>query len=179
MLSVYWPFVYLLWKDYYSSPLPIFYLGALSFCSWVIKVLSIFCMWLPYQKYGLWTFPPILYVAFSFFLFFFDSVLWCTLLFFNLSVVSDSSQPHGLQHTRPPCPSPSPRACSNSCPLSWWYHPTISSSVVPLSSCFQSFPASESFLMSQLFASGGQSIRASPSASVLLMNIQGWFPLGF
>ena len=77
------------------------------------------------------------------------------------------------------CPSPSPGACSNSCPLSQWCHPTISSSVVPFSSCLQSFPASESFLMSQRFASGGQSIGASVPSSVLLMNIQDWFPLGW
>ena len=92
--------------------------------------------------------------------------------------VSDSLRPHGLQHTRLPCPSPSPRACSNSCPSSQWCHPTISSSVASFSSCPQSFPASGSFPMSGLFASGGQSIGASASASVLLMNIQGWFPWG-
>ena len=84
--------------------------------------------------------------------------------------------PMNLQHTRLPCPSPSPRACSNICPLSQWCHPTISSSVVPFSSCLQSFPASGSFLMSRLFSSGGQSIVVSSSASVLPMNIQGWFP---
>ena len=91
---------------------------------------------------------------------------------FSRSVVSDSLRPHGLQHARLPCLSPTPGACSNSCPLSQWCHPTISSSVVPFSSCPQSFPASGSFLMSQLFASGGQSIGASASASVLPMNIQ-------
>ena len=94
--------------------------------------------------------------------------------FFSRSVMSNSLQPHGLQHARLPCPSPSPRACSNSCPLSRWCHPTISSSVVPFSSCLQSFPASGSFLMSQFFAPGGQSIGASASASVLPMNIQDW-----
>ena len=78
---------------------------------------------------------------------------------FSRSVMSDSLRPHGLQHARLPGPSPTPEACSNSCPSSWWCHPTISSSVVPFSSCPQSFPASESFQMSQLFASGGQSIR--------------------
>ena len=93
--------------------------------------------------------------------------------------MSDCSQPHGLQHARLPCPSLSPRVCSNSCPLSQWCHPTISSSVVPFSSCPQSFPASGSFPMSQLFPSGGQSIGASASTSVLPMNIQGWFPLGW
>ena len=83
----------------------------------------------------------------------------------------------GLQHARPPCPSPIPGAHSNSCPLSRWCHPTISSSVIPFSSRLQSFPASGSFPMSQFFASGGQSIGVSASASVLLMNIQDWFPL--
>ena len=89
-----------------------------------------------------------------------------------------SLRPHGLQHTRLPCPSPSPRACSKSCLLSWWCHPAISSSVVPFSSCLQSFPASGSFPMSRLFASCGQSIGASAPALVLPMDIQGWFPLG-
>ena len=100
------------------------------------------------------------------------------LLLFSRSVVSDSLQLHGLQNTRLPCPSPSPGACSNTYPLSWWCHPTISSSVVPFSSCLQSFPERGSFLMSGLFSSGGQSIGASTSASVLPNNIQGWFPLG-
>ena len=100
------------------------------------------------------------------------------LLSFNHSVVSDSVQPQGLQQARLPCPSPSPRVCSNSSPSSWWCHPTILSSVVPFSSCLQSFPASGSVLMSQLFISGGQSTGASTSASVLPKNIQGWFPLG-
>ena len=85
---------------------------------------------------------------------------------------------HGLVHTRLPCPSLSPRVCSNSCPLNWWWHPTISSSVIPFFSCLQSFPASGSFPINQFFTSGGQSIGASASASVLLMNIQNWFPLG-
>ena len=91
----------------------------------------------------------------------------------------NSLWPHGLQHARLPCPSLSHRVCSNSCPLSQWYHSTISSSVDPFSSCLQFFPASGSFPMSRLFTSGGQSIRASASASVLPMNIQGWFSLGF
>ena len=86
-------------------------------------------------------------------------------------------RPHGLQHARLPCPSPTPRACSNSHPLSWWCHPTISSSVIPFSSCPQSFPTSRAFQMSQLFALGGQSIRVSASTSVLPMDIQDWFPL--
>ena len=93
--------------------------------------------------------------------------------------MSNSFRPHGLQDTRPPCPSPTPRVYSNSCPLSWWCHPTISSSVSPFSSYLQSFPASGSLQMSQFFASGGQSIRVSASASVLPMNIQDWFPLGW
>ena len=98
---------------------------------------------------------------------------------FTCSVVSDSLWPHGLQHTRPPCPSPTPRLDWNSCPLSRWCHPTISSSVVPFSSCLQSFPASGSFQMSQFFASGGQSIGISASTSVLPMNTQDLFPLGW
>ena len=95
------------------------------------------------------------------------------------SVMSDSLWPYELQHARPPCPSPTPRVHPNQCPLSQWCHPTISSSIVPFSSCPQSFPASGSFQMSQLFTSGGQSIGVSASASVLPMNIQDWFPLGW
>ena len=98
---------------------------------------------------------------------------------FSRSVMSDSLPPHGLQHTRLPCPSPTPGACSNSCPSSWWCHPTISFSVALFSSYPQPFPASVSFSVSQLFPSGGQSTGASASASVLPMNIQGWFPLGW
>ena len=97
---------------------------------------------------------------------------------FSRSVVSDSLQPNGLQHARPPCPLPIPEVYSNSSPLSPWCHPTISSSVVRFSSCLKSFPASGSFQMNQFFASGGQSIGVSASASVLPMNIQDWFPLG-
>ena len=93
--------------------------------------------------------------------------------------MSDSLWPHGRQHTRPSCPSPTPGVRPNPCPLSRWCHPTISSSVIPFSSCPQSFPASGSFQMSQLFTSGGQSIGVSASTSVLLMNIQDWFPLGW
>ena len=93
--------------------------------------------------------------------------------------MSDSLPTHGLQHARPSCPSPTPRAYSNSCPLSQWCHPTILPSVVPFSSCPQSFPASGSFPMSQFFASGDQSIAVSASASVLPMNTQDWFPLGW
>ena len=97
---------------------------------------------------------------------------------FSHSAMSDSLWPHGLQHARLPCPTPSPRTCSNSCLLSLWGHPTISSSVVPLSSCHQSFSTSESFLLSWFFTSGGQRIGVSVLPSVLPMNIQGWFPLG-
>ena len=100
------------------------------------------------------------------------------LLLSSHSVMSDSLWPHGLQHARLPCPSSSPRVCSNSYPSSWWCHPTISSSVIPFSFCLQFFPASGSFPMSQLFASGGQSVGVSASASILPMNIQDWFPLG-
>ena len=98
---------------------------------------------------------------------------------FSHSVVSNSLWPHGLQYVRLPCPSPTPRAYSNSCPLSRWFHPTISSSVVLFISCLQLFPASGSFPMSQFFASGGQSIGVSTSTSVLPMNIKAWFHLGW
>ena len=91
--------------------------------------------------------------------------------------MSSSLRHHRLQHARPPCLSPTPRAFSNSCPLTWWYHPTILCSVIPFSSCLQSFPASGSFQTSQFFTSGVQGIGASASASVLPMNIQDWFPL--
>ena len=98
---------------------------------------------------------------------------------FSHSVVSDSLRLHGLQHARPPCPSPTPGAYSNSCLSRQWCHPTISSSVIPFSCCLQSFPASGSFPMSLFFASGGQSIGVSASALVLPTNIQDWFPLGW
>ena len=95
------------------------------------------------------------------------------------SVMSDSLWPHELQHTRPPCPSPTPRVHPNSCPSNWWCHPAILSSVIPFSSCPQSLPASESFPRSQLFAWSSQSIGVSASASVLPMNTQDWSPLGW
>ena len=98
---------------------------------------------------------------------------------FSRSVVSNSLRPYELQNARPPCPSPIPGVYSNSCPSSRWYHPAISSSVLPFSSCPQSLPASGSFPMSQLFAWGGQSIRVSASASVLPVNTQDWSPLGW
>ena len=105
--------------------------------------------------------------------------LWPSSVQFSCSVVSDSLRPHGWQHARLPCPSPPPRIHPNSCPLSLWCHPTISSSVIPFSSCLQSFPASGSFQMSQLFASGGQSTGVSASTSALPMNTQDWSPLGW
>ena len=98
---------------------------------------------------------------------------------FRRSVVSDSFRPHESQHARSPCPSPTPGVYSNSCPSSQWCHPAISSSVVPFSSCPQSFPSSGSFPMSQLFAWGGQSTRVSASTSILPMNTQDWSPLGW
>ena len=97
----------------------------------------------------------------------------------SLSVTSDSLWPHGLRQNRPPCPSPTPGVHSNSCPLSQWCHPTISSSVIPFSSCPQSLPASGSFPINQFFASCGQSIGVSASTSVLPMHFQDWFPLGW
>ena len=100
-------------------------------------------------------------------------------LLFIWTVMSDSLQPHGLQHASLLCPSPSPRACWNSCPLSWWCHSAISFSVIPFFSCFQSFPASGSLLMSRLFTSGDQSIGTSASTSTLPVNIQDWSPLGW
>ena len=104
--------------------------------------------------------------------------MWYSRLLFSHTVMSNSSRPHGLQHARLPCPSPSPGAYSNSCPSSRGCHPTISSSVI-LFSCLQSFPASGSFPVSWFFTSGSESIGVSASAWVLLMNIQDWFPLGF
>ena len=104
---------------------------------------------------------------------------WVASVQFSHPEMSHSLWPHELQHARPPCPSSTPRVYSNSCPLSQWCHPTISSSVVPFSSSFQSFPASGSFKMSPFFTSGGQNTGISASASVLPLNIQDWFPLGW
>ena len=106
-------------------------------------------------------------------------ISYCKLLLYSCSVMSNSLRPHGLQHARPPCPLLCPRVCSNSCPLNQWCHPTILSSVIPFSSCLQSFPASGSSPMNRFFASGGQSIGTSVSESVLPMNIQDGFPLGW
>ena len=106
--------------------------------------------------------------------------MWCmSSVQFSHSDVSDSLGPHESQHARPLCPTPNPRVHSNSCPLSWWYHPAISSSVIPFSSCPQSIPASESFPMSQLFAWGGQSTGVSALASFLLKKSQGLSPSGW
>ena len=113
---------------------------------------------------------------FYFFFFFWETCMLS--LLFSCSVVSDSLQPHGLQHTMLLCLPLSSRVCSNSCPLSRWCHTTISSSFAPFSPYLQSFPKSESFPMNQLFASGGQSFGASASVSVLQMNVQSWLPLG-
>ena len=107
-----------------------------------------------------------------------NGFLWHLSVHFSHSVMSDFLQLHGLHHARPPCPSPTPRACSNSYPSSRSCHPTISSSVIPFPLFFQSFPPSWSFQMNQFFVSGGQSIRVSASASFLPMNIQDWFHLG-
>ena len=107
---------------------------------------------------------------------------WTLLIYqyqFSRSVMSNSLRPHEPQHARPPCPSPTPGVYSNLCPLSWWCHPTTSSSVVPFFSCLQYFPTSGSFQMSQLFTSGGQSIGVSASTSVLPMNTQDWSPSGW
>ena len=108
-------------------------------------------------------------------------VIWLevSVQFISVTQSCPTLRPHGLQHTRPPCPSPTPGVYSNSCPLSQWCHPTISSFVVPFSPSLQSFPASGSFQMSQFFAWGGQSIGASASTSVLPMNTQDWSPLGW
>ena len=106
-------------------------------------------------------------------------LFWFSSVQFSHSVMSDSLWPHGLQHAKPPCSSPMHGVYSNSCPLSQWWYSTISSFVIPFPSCLQYFPASVSFQMSQFFASSGQSIRVWASTSVLPLNIQDWFPLGW
>ena len=138
--------------------------------------------------YPIWPLPPSLSLLITSSLFSVSlslSILLCTFIHFSFSVQFSSSVmsyslwPHERQHTRLPCPSPTPRVHPNPCPSSQWCHPTISSSVVPFSSCPQSFPASGSFQMSQLSASGGQSIGVSASTSVLPMNTKDWSPLGW
>ena len=141
----------------------------LAFYCWIVRVLCIF--WSPLSDIS---FANI----FSHFVSFF-SLSWFSSVQFSRSVVSDSLWPHELQHTRPPCPSPTPRVHSNSCSSSWWCHPAILSSVVPFSSCPHSLQASGTFPMSQLFASGGQNIGVSALASVPPMNTQDWSPLGW
>ena len=138
------------------------------YCLWYFLICRVNTLSEPsfFQNYLSYSYLSTLY---TFFVFVF-------LYVFSCSVVSDSLRPHGLQHTRLPCPSPTPEACSNSCPWSQWCHPTISSSVIPFS-CLHSFPAPESFSVSQFFTSGSQSIGVS--ASVLPMNIQDWFSLGW
>ena len=126
-------------------------------------------MWMGESLWKSWIYP-LLYLK--------KQILACSVQFSH-SVISDSLRPHEPQHTRPPCPSPTPGVYSNSCPLTQWCPPTISSSVVPFSSCPQSFPASGSFQTSQLFASGGQKSGVSASTSVLPMNKQNRFPLGW
>ena len=123
--------------------------------------------------------PPLSLIVIDIFSFSIPSRFSCGSVQSNHSVVSDSLWPHGLQHARLPFPSPTPRACSNSCPSSRWCHPTVSSSVIPFSSCLQFFPASGSFPASQFFASSGQSVGVSASTSVLPMNTQDWAPLGW
>ena len=159
-MSFYWALMWItfpfimpgIWKIF-----PIFY--------YFFENSILYCLLL--QCLSSWTFPS-LYLS---------SLLLNFLLLFSSSIVSDSLWPHGLQHARLPCPSPFPGVCPNPWPSSWWCHATISSSVIPISSCPQSFPASGSFQMSQFFQSSGQRIGASASASVLPMNIQDWFPL--
>ena len=148
---------------------------------------SSWSVWLEYIEFC-WSFQlssgfvfSLLFSCFKFcwFLFWSNYYLSFASVQFSCSVVSDSFRPHQLQHARPPCASPTPGVYPNSRPSSQWCHPAISSSVIPFSSCTQSFPASESFPMSQLFAGGGQSTGVSALASVLPMNIQDWSPLGW
>ena len=120
---------------------------------------------------------PLFYLSFTTIVVLLSKIIW-EVQFRSVTQSCPTLRPHGLQHVRPPPLSPTPGVHSNSCPLREWCQPTISSSVVPFSSCLQSFPASVSFQMNQFFTSGGQSIGVSASASVLPMNIQDWFPLG-
>ena len=148
---------------YYEEPL--------LFCSEQHKLhVSSLLFFMFCRKYGIYiwkrrTFPPLW--------------RWISSVQFSRSVMSDPLPPHEPQHARPPCPSPTPGVHPNPCPLSLWYHPAISSSVIPCSSCPQSYPASGFFQMSQLFASSGQSIGVSALASVLPLNTQDWSPLGW
>ena len=150
---------------------------SIDVCARSFKFLSVFFWFLPWPRGSLHAPPQIESETCSSFSG--NAPVSICSIQFSHSVVADSLWPHGLQHARPPCPSPIPGVYSNSCPLSQWCHPTVSSSVVPFSSCLQSFTASGSFPMSWFFSSGGQSIGVSASASVLPMNIQDWFPLGW
>ena len=176
------------WTVACQTPLSIEYWSGLPFApprdlpNPGIKPHFLHCRWMLYH----WTTgeaPDIYYINIHMYTYTHRYINVCThthvyIYQFSHSVVSDSLWPRGLMRARPPCPAPTPRACSNPCPSSWWCHPAISSSVTPFSSFLHSFPASGSFPKSQFFASGGQSIGASAAASVLPMNIQGWFPLG-
>ena len=145
------------------------YLFRVNCANYTVHHLPLFSLHLIHPKISVWIHS------------FFDLSIflrWSSSFQFSLSVVSDSLWPYEPQHSRPPCPSLTPEVHPNPCPLSWWCHPTISSSVVPFSSCPQSFPPSGSFQMSELFASGGQSIGVSASTSVLPMNTHDWSPLG-
>ena len=147
----------------------LYYLFRVNCANYTVHHLPLFSLHLIHPKISVWIHS------------FFDLSIflrWSSSFQFSLSVVSDSLWPYEPQHSRPPCPSLTPEVHPNPCPLSWWCHPTISSSVVPFSSCPQSFPPSGSFQMSELFASGGQSIEVSASTSVLPMNTHDWSPLG-
>ena len=147
----------------------------------ILVVLEEENLWLYRNECGkFWVLFSLIFIAQSSYLLQLPSMAMVLLCIqFSRSVVSDSLRPHESQHTRPPCPSPTPGVHSNSSPLSWWCHPAIPSSVIPFSSCPQSLPASGSFRMSQLFAQGGQRIGVSASASVLPMSTQDWSPLGW
>ena len=143
----------------------------------VLMGLCLFSIYFPLSHIRFFHFSSIQWV--SSFSCLVDCAIAMSCPFSSFAVMSDSLRLHGLQHARFPCPSPTPGACSNSCPSSQWCHPTISSSAVPFSSHLQSFPASGSFQMSQFFTSGDQSTGVSASASVLPMNTQDWSPLGW
>ena len=157
-------------------------LNWLLYLLWWLVISSLWCYYWDLLKAQLMVILAVQklarFIRSQLFIFIFISFTWGS-VYFSCSVVSNSLRPQGLQHARLPRPSPTPRACSNSCPSSQWCHPTISSSIVTFSSCLQSFPASWSFPVSHFFTSGGQSIGVSASASVLPVNIQDWFPSGW
>ena len=152
-----------IWKEYFK----IFFWKNVWWKVFLVQFTSPLVLWFR----GNLSFQFLMYLSVEF--------LYISSVQFSLSVVFDSLRPHGPQHTRPPCPSPTSRVYPNSCPLSQWCHPTISSSVVPFSSHLQSFPTLGSFQMSELFASGDQSIGVSASTSLVPMNTQDWSPLGW